>query len=290
MKYKFKRIIKDVLGLDDEGKLSRSAWLSSVYSRPRQTNDIEDVMVSLTTIPSRIDRVHVSIESILRQSIRPVRVVLWLSDRSFPDINQLPTPLIKQMERGLEIHQCDTDWPHQKLLPSLNKWPNATIVTADDDIIYPVDWLEDLCSVYKQNPNTIVCRRARVMALDQAGGFAKYETWSLKGRQLTYPSHLIFPTGVNGTLYPPGVLHDDVHDLRQAEILCPKADDIWFKVMAFRKGTKCIATSSGTDELPAIQGSQAIALQYVNVSGGKNDAQLNAVLKYYNIIPQDFNK
>jgi len=287
--YKLKRIVKDVLGWDLEGRLSRRAWLSRGNPDTSHHHDNSDsVMVSLTTIPSRIDRVHVTIESILRQELRPIRVVLWLTATHFPNLLKLPTPLLRQMRRGLEIYNCDTDWPHQKLLPSLKKWPSNTIVTADDDIIYPVEWLQNLYNVHKDHPGTVVCRRARVMRLDASGALSKYETWQLSGKELVHPSHAIFPTGVGGALYPPGVLHDDVHNKALAERMCPRADDIWFKVMAFRKGTQCVATSTGSGDLPALQGSQEIALKYSNLDGGGNDSQLTEVLNYFNIEPKIF--
>ena len=284
MSYKVKRIIKDIVGWDEEGQLSRKAWLS--YGKPcssRQTEHNNGLMVSLTTIPSRIYRVHVTIESILRQTTVPIRVALWLTESQFPDLDKLPKPLLNQKKRGLEIYHCNTDWPHQKLLPSLAKWPKTTIVTADDDLIYPVDWLCDLTRVHKLFPGIIVCRRARLMLLEESGELAKYDLWPLNSEQFVFPSHAIFPTGVSGTLYPPGVLHEDVFNEELANKSCPRADDIWFKVMAFRQGTKCVATSVRNSELPVLQGSQGIALNNSNVAGGKNDVQFCKTLSLFDI-------
>jgi len=287
--YKLKRLIKDVLGWDIEGRLSRGVWLSLGGSLSSHMT-VADLMVSLTTIPSRIDRVHVTIESILRQTVRPVRVALWLTAKQFPDLDKLPLSLQRQRKRGLEIYQCDTDWPHQKLLPSLVKWPDATIVTADDDLIYPVDWLRNLYCVHREIPDTVVCRRARVMGLDSSGALTKYESWPLSGAHLSGPSHVYFPTGVDGTLYPPGVLHDDVFNTTLAEKLCPRQDDIWFKIMAFRNGTKSVVAPSGAGLLVEILGSQMINLHSSNVRCGGNDIQMANVLKYFNIDPKDFIK
>jgi hypothetical protein len=93
---------------------------------------------------------------------------------------------------------------------------------------------------------------------------------------------------VSGALYPPGVLHEDVFNTDLAEKLCPHADDIWFKVMAFRKGTRGVATSFTAPHLPQIQGSQLYNLQTKNVGSGGNDLQISAVTGQFSILPKSF--
>ena len=203
IKHKVKRIVKDIIGWDIEGRLSRSAWVSHIKSGPSKNKNGAGIIVSLTTIPSRIARVHVCIESILRQTMQPSRIALWLNARWFPDFRRLPIPLLQQMKRGLEVYQCNANWPHNKLLPSLAKWPDAIIATADDDVIYPVNWLQELYRTHEKFPEAVVCQRARIMTFDSSGSLSRYETWPNSGEQLIRPSHAVFPLGNGGTLYPP---------------------------------------------------------------------------------------
>jgi len=44
-----------------------------------------ELIVSLTTIPERIGKVHLGIDCLLRQSVRPDRVILWLNECAEPD-------------------------------------------------------------------------------------------------------------------------------------------------------------------------------------------------------------
>lgn len=288
-KQKFKRLVKDLLAYDQEGALSRASWLSFLeLENGNQGAQADDVIVSLTSIPQRIARLHICIESILQQELKPSRVILWLNAKDFPNLKNLPLPLRLQMRRGLEIYQCERNWSYNKLLHSLRHWPGGKIVTADDDVFYPVNWLRDLYSKHEENPNSITCHRARMILLQPDGSLSEYRKWPDRGEQLVHPSHLVFPIGVGGVLYPPECLHQDVFDTDLAYSLCPRADDIWFKIMAFRKGTTSVATGPDRPHPSVIIGSQKTSLYTSNLFCGGNDQQLKSVLNHFQIEAQSF--
>ena len=71
---------------------------------PKQkTTQGEKMVVSLTTFPLRIGKVHLTIQSILRQSRPADRVLLWLSKEEFPEEAQLPENLLRLKEAGLPV-------------------------------------------------------------------------------------------------------------------------------------------------------------------------------------------
>ena len=75
---------------------------------PKQrTTQGERMVVSLTTFPLRIGKVHLTIQSILRQSRPADRILLWLSKEEFPEEAQLPANLLRLKEKGLDIRFCD---------------------------------------------------------------------------------------------------------------------------------------------------------------------------------------
>ena len=43
------------------------------------------IIVSLTTFGKRINNVHLTIESIFRQTIRPEKIILWLAESEFTE-------------------------------------------------------------------------------------------------------------------------------------------------------------------------------------------------------------
>ena len=98
----------------------------------------QKIIVSLTSYPQRIDIVYKVIDSLLRQSLKPDVVVLWLARDEFPRQEQsLPRELRRYIKFGLTIRWCENLRSYKKLIPSLKAYPSDTIVTADDDILYP---------------------------------------------------------------------------------------------------------------------------------------------------------
>lgn len=240
------------------------------------------LIVSLTTIPSRIDQVHLVIESIFMQSVKPDMVLLYLDDENF-NINEIPYKLLKQQEKGLTICFCGNLYAYKKLIPALQKFPNEIIVTADDDVLYPIDWLERLYSSYQIEPSSIHAHRARQMKFAQNGRLQQYSKWDIiKG---DHPSSLkVFPTGVGGVLYFPGCFDDDILNENLIIELCPTADDIWFKAMSLKKGVKCKKASGDVwDRIIELNKSQEKALWHANLLNGQNDEQIKKVFDYYNL-------
>ena len=173
--------------------------------------------------------------------------------------------------------------PHTKLVYALKEFPDAVIVTADDDTLYPRKWLQELYSAYLKNPDFIHCHRAHYMTFDDDGELNPYLKWKWLSQGIIGPDRALFPTGVGGVLYPPGSLHPDAVNDRLFQKLCPRADDVWFKFMALVNGTECLKIRPYFKEFFTIDGSQEVQnLGRQNVAKG-NDDQVRAVMEYYGI-------
>lgn len=192
----------------------------------------EEVIFSLTSYPKRFEFTWLAIESLLRQTERPDRVVLNLFEGEFPG-RLLPWSIRKQMERGLEINWCPVNFKvYLKVIPAIQKFSRAAVVAVDDDIIYPKEKLRDLMNGYKDHPDCIVAQEVREMT--NFGGYIypccdwNFTGWngSVDGRKLG-PSNLLVPEGVTGVLFPPGSLHSISNDFSQFQALTPTEDDLW---------------------------------------------------------------
>ena len=243
-----------------------------------------DIIVSLTTYGRRIYSVYATIESLMEQTMKANRIILWL-DTSFQG-KPLPQSIEMLKQRGLEVAFCKDVRSYKKLVPALCNFPDAAIITADDDLIYEVNMLENLISAYLADPQYIYCNRAHRMLLDKEGHLKPYNDWQYECRD-TEASHLIFPTGVGGALYPPHCLAPEVLDSSVFMDICPYADDVWFKAMALKAGMKArrvdTISSSGCEYLenPSVQD---MGLFNINVcSQNRNDEQIRAVFNKYNL-------
>ena len=67
------------------------------------------IIVSLTSFPARIGVVWMVVESLMHQTLKPHKIILWLSKEQFSTIESLPKKLLAQRERGLEIRLVDGD-------------------------------------------------------------------------------------------------------------------------------------------------------------------------------------
>lgn len=233
-----------------------------------------ELIISVTSYPKRFRSLHYTLRSLLEQDVRADRTILWVADQ---DRDAIPRAVWGLRARGLEIRFTADVRSYKKLVPTLEAFPNAFIVTADDDIIYPPDWLGVLVDAYDRSDPCIICRRAHRIGF-APDGFEPYLTWQLNlddGSGFA-PSEDLLAVGAGGILYPPGTLHADVLRADMFMRLAPQGDDLWFWWMGRRLGTrtKCAGEMS---EYRYVAGTQEAGLWGENSLGG-NDRQLAALV------------
>ena len=241
------------------------------------------VIVSLTTFPGRIGIVHKTIQSLKNQSFKADKIILYLSEKEFPKkMREIPTSLKELQDNRFEIHWVKkTLFSFQKLIPALKEYPEAIIVTADDDILYSRNWLELLVSAYQESPNCIHCHRAHRIKFKH-GKVMSYNDWA-KERRNESVAYNNFLTGVGGVLYPPHCLDEDITNDKVFLKICPKADDIWIWAMALKHHTKIHVLKENITSLDVTPGSQDGACLFKINTGEKcyNDVQLQNVFEKY---------
>lgn len=240
-----------------------------------------DVVVSVTSIPERIELFLGELGWLARQTVRPRLTVIWLGEELFPPELRQSIAARFPLPEGVEVRYRPDLGPQTKLLYALRELPDLPVATVDDDVVYPPLWLEELWASYVAAPEHIHCYRAHRITLTADGRLASYGEWAWLAPGMQGPSHLLYPTGTCGALYPPGALADEVHNLEAMRRLCPTNDDTWFKAMALLKGTRAQKVRAESLEFPHIPGSEAKMLWSVNA--GRNDAQLAAVFDHYGL-------
>jgi hypothetical protein len=237
-----------------------------------------NVVVSLTTFPGRIDTVWLAIESILRQTIKPDAIILWLSNDQFSGLSSLPRSLVRLIDRGLRIEFRDGDLrSHKKYFFARNEFPEATLVLADDDIFYPTTMLEDLLALSDSHAGTVVCRFAKKIVWDSTGRLAPYIGWG-KVNDSVLRSDIFFGSG-GGVLIPPSAMHEDVLNENAFVECCPLADDIWLNAMCRLMSPVMISAKKEFSLLPVLSTDRS-DLSSVNNGEQMNDRQLDQVRAY----------
>jgi hypothetical protein len=232
------------------------------------------LIITLTSYPARFSTLHLTLACLLTQSVRADKIVLWLAHQ---DMESLPSKVLALAERGIEIRACEDLRSFKKLVPALGAFPDGFLVTADDDLFYPKNWLETLTDAVRSGEKAILCHRAHRIRRCVEGEIMPYLQWQrdvLDSAASEATFDLVATTGA-GAIFPPGSLAPIVIDRAKFEKLCPDSDDLWFHWSARLAGTPTRKVGPRL-RLYGWQGTQEQSLWTSNLKGG-NDAAVAAL-------------
>ena len=252
---------------------------SKRYGLNRKLRD-QKIIVSFTSYPKRIGDVWLVAETLLRQSMKPDEVILWLAESQFPDgINSLPRRLVALQERGLVIRFCDDLRSHKKYFYAMQEYSKDLIILVDDDTFYSRDLIKKLMGLHRKHPKDIVCMTPAIIT-DICEMPSKWR--SPRCDEKVVHSFMAQPYTGQGTLYPPHSLDESVAFCREKIMeLCPHADDLWIKFMSMRKGTHVTAIHKFRSIPVNIYGTAEGSLYYINAEQNQNDVQWQNLLDHY---------
>ncbi|PQA52729.1 hypothetical protein [Siphonobacter curvatus] len=258
--------------------------LQNKYSRKQLDSKSDNIVVSVTCYPARISTLHLTLETIFNQNLTPDVIHLWLSLEEFPN-QVLPSQIVKLQERGLKVtFVSENIRSYKKLIYALKAYPNSTIITIDDDILYPKYWLREMINCHNKYPLDVLCYRGHDIILESEKKIIPYNRMinniSKYGHNSSYN---IMPTGVSGVLYPPNSLHKEVFEISKFLKLAPHADDIWFKCCSLLNNVKCRRVKGENVHFLTIRSTQKDSLYNINVLLNRNDEQMKNLFDEYNL-------
>lgn len=245
----------------------------------------KQVIISLTSFPAAISYAIQAVKSILEGIVLPDKIVLYLTFSQFGE-SGIPMELQELVKNNpvFEIRNYDDDIrSYRKLVPALNDFPDAVIVTIDDDVWYNKNMLHRLLYLHNRYPNAIVGHRVREYKPN-----APYRSWKkYKGHRYLLkslkPKFTNIQTGVGGVLYPPDSLDTKMLDSKIFMEMAPTVDDIWFWAAAVAKGTKIAPVPFGYFKLNELKKPKEISLFNINGNSAKdvNRIVLEKILEKY---------
>lgn len=243
------------------------------------------LIVSMTSYPARISGVSQALETIFNQTLQPDEIVLWLGKEKFP--NQL-SDLPKELQRLAKEGKIAIKWvhdlgPHTKYFYAFKAYPDALVITVDDDVLYPENMIEHLYQSYLLFPNAVSALRARLIFLSDDGEFSPFKDWFIincTDKDSPLVSMQFLAEGVGGCLYPTDLFLDAVAllDVGIIQRTCPNNDDLWLKAMQLMLDIPVVAAGSGKnpDNVPD---SQKLALWHYNLTEGGTDYEWRLILR-----------
>jgi hypothetical protein len=126
--------------------------LNTAYQTLPRVNKRKPVIISITTLPSKIETIKYTLSSILSQSCRVDEIRLYLPEKTRKGQHYIIPKWLKKLEDTLQyfkIRRCQKDWgPGTKIIPALldEKNNDVYIIYLDDDIVYHRNTVETLVS------------------------------------------------------------------------------------------------------------------------------------------------
>lgn len=242
------------------------------------------IIVSLTSYPKRIEDVDKVVKTLLIQTRRPDRIILWLSETEFLRQNDdMPRQLLSLCEYGLEIRWVSEDLkPHKKYFYAMQEFPDDIIITVDDDMYCGPELIECLYRSYLSHPKAISCTRANLICRDEVGNLLPYKKWGKNYLRCPGVEMMdLLAVGCGGVLYPPKCFNLDILcNVNNIRNLCLYQDDLWLKMneLICNIPVVLIKEQARIAMLP-VDGSQHVALcENENISG--NDQAIENLNDY----------
>lgn len=194
----------------------------------------EKAIISLTSWKARINTVGLTIFNLL-QTCPGYHIVLVLSEEEFP---KKEAELPKELRLMQRTNLFEILWVHKnrksfkKVLPTMDKYQNVPIISADDDCVYKYNYADELYGIWKNNPLFSV----------------SYYTTNHNGKCIT---------GGYATLYPPHIFgryttimeNDDI----ASKIMPNLEDDCLYACLRYKVGNnRVISLNKPLDEVAVV--------------------------------------
>lgn len=244
-----------------------------------------NIIVSIASYPQRFPFLRYTLVSILRQSLRPEKIIVNLTKEECPNLDSdLPLYLRGLEKFGVEyVFLEDNLRPHKKYIYTLHTYVNKLIVTVDDDVFYPNNIIKKLFDLHKKNPTCVCANRVRRIILDEDGNYMPYSTWPLNNSNVKGDDYLAI--GVGGVLYPAYLFKDsDVFNRDKIRLLSLNADDLWLKAHEILLGIPVVTGNFEVFNVDVSADYKKVGtLSASNVKEGKNDIQWKNLDKEYSL-------
>lgn len=217
--------------------------------KPRIKSDSR-VVISLTTIPSRIKYLEYTIKSLLNQKYRVDEIYLWLPDKTMKGKKyDIPEKLMNL--KNLNIKICNHDYgPATKLIYTLlEEELDTKIIVVDDDMIYRYNLVDKLVNMSQKYPDAAIATVGLYM--NSKNDHAKVsDILNVKSKKVDRV------LGTTGFLVKPKFFHDgklvegDCFDYSKAPKEAIWVDDIWFSGHLAKRGVDIYRLPRGLFNLP----------------------------------------
>lgn len=192
-----------------------SFHLCSLYSKINfvNNNSKELVNISFTTTPNRIHKIKNTVDSYINQDYKNTKLYITIPEISFRGKKYVIPEWLKKYHQDGKINIINMkkdEGPITKILGILKviKDPNEIILIADDDLIYPKNWVSLMMYYHRKNPKKCISITTE-----------KFKKYKLS------PAY-------TGTLIKRKFISDDIFNIPDHS--CARGDDLWISYNLYK--------------------------------------------------------
>src|SRR3954470_22958596 len=206
----------------------------------KRTVDNRRVIVSLSTVPDRINNFSPTIRSLLNQTRLPDEMGLAISEFSIREQRPYVVPKYISCWPRVRVLRCAEDWgPATKFIGAIQDEltagrQNSLIMVVDDDRLYPRDAIETYLYYNEQLPDAALCFRGPAMPSTLDWDDAKM----IRASELREPRAVAVITGCGSYLIQPRFFDESLWTYSVAPQVAFDIDDIWISGWLSRRGVK----------------------------------------------------
>ena len=213
----------------------RRRSLRELDERALRNPSRSDLVVCLTTIPSRIGRIGATLRSLLAQSKSPDHIRLHLPEQSRREGIAYEIPDWLRDLRSVRIIPCADEGPATKLLPALTLAAHQRLLVVDDDRIFKPHLVAQFDDWSHRLPDMALGSRGWNVPADLTdrpttllADILKRAPVPLLATRIDRPTPIDILQGVGGLLVKPRFFDpEEVHDFSRAPEAARTVDDVW---------------------------------------------------------------
>lgn len=245
---------------------------ASPHDRPR-------VVISLTTIPSRIGRICRVVNSLIDQTSPADEIVLAIPAHSRRERVEYRIPNSLTSSSAVTIIRCDDLGPATKLLPTLEREqdPQSLVVAVDDDTVYPPEFIETLVHWHRLYPDHVLGYRGWRVPKSMLWNDAEF----VYGTRIRSPEPADIVTGVWGLAVQPRFFDRGVFDVAAQTPEAFFVDDVWFNGHLARCGVPRLVIPCRRPPMSSILTSVNGLAYGVNRSGRNDEAAMRCFADHW---------
>lgn len=195
------------------------------------------IIVSITTIPCRIPYLTKVLPILLNQTLKYDKLIINL-DNNLSTEDYAKYDEFANLDSRIEINKtCESKWRSaNKLLPTIQKYPEAVVITMDDDLEYSNTCCEELYNKWLENKDCIICQEINPVVYRNSQ-LQYINTLDIKLMQKEFGKYLS-----HSCLFPPHVFDGtDVFDFdKMMKLTNGTHDELWFWEQTTLKGVQVI--------------------------------------------------